>query len=268
MRGHRLLLFGERHWWRRRRFLRDYLPIHHRRWRRGHVICGGGFRSQDCFACGIHRNASAHRRGGNFTGVHLDCDSGHWLCAGKSALRNGRHCARYISVRVGDVRDVCRLVDHRRVIDVIDDGGVHGSTAHVDPFHIAAAHGIRWHINFTRTEREPSNIPAEAPSAPRANEDHQSGSVDRALCRGTSHPAPASAGIDPASVVKGRVAPGRVINPGVSPRVDPVPVAFAIRRPTGVNMRKPDVAVVGIVAPVAVVIEIVVADNIVRKILR
>jgi hypothetical protein len=46
-------------------------------------------------------------------------------------------------------------------------------------------------------------------------------------------------------------------------------VAFVIGSPTGIDaIGKPDVSVAGVVAPVAVVVEIVEADNIMRKVLR
>ncbi len=45
-------------------------------------------------------------------------------------------------------------------------------------------------------------------------------------------------------------------------------MAGVIRRPSDLNLRKPDMSVVRIVAPVAVVVQIVIADHIMRKILR
>jgi hypothetical protein len=45
-------------------------------------------------------------------------------------------------------------------------------------------------------------------------------------------------------------------------------MAGVIRRPSHLNLRKPDVTVLPIVAPVAVVVEIVIADDVMRKILR
>jgi hypothetical protein len=50
MRGHYLLLFRKRHWWRRRRVLSHYLPVRDcGRWS-GHMIGGIGARSQHAFS--------------------------------------------------------------------------------------------------------------------------------------------------------------------------------------------------------------------------
>src|SRR6185437_5566647 len=64
-----------------------------------------------------------------------------------------------------------------------------------------------------------------------------------------------------------RIAPRLVIYPGPAPRLDPGPVAIAIRRPVGSDLGGiPDLAVVGCALPVAVLIQVVVADHIRRNI--
>src|ERR1019366_838739 len=80
-------------------------------------------------------------------------------------------------------------------------------------------------------------------------------------------PAPTSANGYPASLVKGRVTPGGVIDPRVTPGSNPVPVAGVIGRPAGFHVREPDVAVARIVAPVTIVVEVFVADDVARQIL-
>src|ERR1700722_4214133 len=66
-----------------------------------------------------------------------------------------------------------------------------------------------------------------------------------------------------------RVAPGTVVDPSPSPRGDPIPVSFVIWSPAGVDVvGKPYVAVGGIVSPVAVVVEVVISDFVMRQILR
>ncbi len=134
-------------------------------------------------------------------------------------------------------------------------------------FTYASTHVIRRHINFPRTQREPSDIPAEA-TRPSTDEDNQRGRVNRLHCDRPGHPAPASPDTHPASVMKWRIAPGRVINPRPSPGSNPIPVARMIRRPPGRHLvGKPDVAVVRIVAPVALIIQVVITDHIARHVL-
>jgi hypothetical protein len=131
-----------------------------------------------------------------------------------------------------------------------------------------AADVVRGHINFTRPERKPSHIAAEA-DAPGANKDHQRWRIHRAHGHRSGHPAPASADNHPASVVIWRVAPRRVIHPRPSPRRDPVPMAFAIRRPARRHpVGVPDMSVVGVIAPVAIIVQVVIADHILRHVLR
>ena len=167
------------------------------------------------------------------------------------------------------------VIDNRGVVDVRDRGGIDRRIADVDPIHILPADVVRGHINFPRTQRKPSHITAEAnanansSSSSTANKHHQRGRIYGLHRDGSGHPTPASADRDPASVMEWRVAPGRVIDPRISPGSNPVPVALVIRRPACFNtVGVPDVAVVRIVAPVAIVIQILIADDIVGQILR
>src|SRR5208283_3815833 len=103
---------------------------------------------------------------------------------------------------------------------------------------------------------------------PAADEDHQRGGVHRLHIHRPGYPSPAASDRDPAAVVEGSVAPGIVVDPGPSPGIDPGPMADVIGRPTNFNpIGEPDVAVSGIVAPIAVFIEIVEAHYIGREIL-
>ncbi len=75
-------------------------------------------------------------------------------------------------------------------------------------------------------------------------------------------PAPAPAEPDPASVMRRGIAPRRRVDPRVAPTADARPVAVAVRRPARHHFgREPDVAVVGIALPRAVMIEIGIADH-------
>ena len=269
MRFQRLLLFCKRHRRRRWRRLRDHLPVHHCCRRRGHTIRGRRLRSQHALPRGSHRHPRAHRRGSDLPRVHGNRGSAHGLRAREGALRNRRYRALYIPVHVRHIRDVRGFVDDGGVVNIRDLDVIDGGIADVHPVHILPADMVRGHINFPRTQRKPSHIAAEADSNSAANKDHQRGRIDRPHCDRPGHPAPASADRHPASVVKRRVAPWRVIDPGISPRRDPVPMALVIRRPARGNaVGIPDMAVVRIVAPVAIVIQVFIADHVVRHILR
>ena len=149
------------------------------------------------------------------------------------------------------------VVDDGRVVDVGHLGDVHRRTADVDPGHVCLAHVIRRHINFPRTQWKPSHIAAEA-TRTAADEDHQRGRIHCLHCHRTGHPAPASANTHPASVVERRVAPRRIIDPRPSPGRNPSPMACVIWRPADSHpVGEPDMAIVRIVAPVALVIQIV-----------
>src|SRR6266403_2000938 len=269
MRCQCLLLFGKRH--RRRGWsrLRDHRPIHHCRRRRGHTIRGRGLRSEYALPRRGNCYPSTHGCSGNLARVHLDRCPGYRLRACEGALRNHRYRTLYIPVRIRHVRDgrVARVViDNRGVVNVRDCGGIYCRIADVHPVHILPADVVRGHINFPRTQRKPSHIAAEAnaySNTSAANEDHQRWSVYRLHLDGSGHPTPASSDRHPASIVERCVAPGRVIDPGISPGRNPFPVAVVIRRPACFNMvGEPDVAVVRIVAPVAIVIQILVADDV------
>ena len=154
------------------------------------------------------------------------------------------------------------------MIDVGHLRNVHRGIADVDAIHVSLAHVIRRHVHFPRTKREPSDVAAEA-SGTSADEDHQRRRIHGMPCRWTGDPTPASADAHPASVVKGSIAPRRVIDPGIAPRRNPCPMAGVVRSPASFNpVGKPDVSIGAIVAPIAVVIEILIANDIVRQILR
>src|SRR6185312_12657119 len=69
--------------------------------------------------------------------------------------------------------------------------------------------------------------------------------------------------------MKWREAPRLVIDPGPAPRIDPGPVAFAIRCPTAADAAgKPDAAVRRLRTPSAVAVEVLVSDHVGRYIAR
>src|SRR5713101_4761680 len=126
---------------------------------------------------------------------------------------------------------------------------------------------------FAKSEWEPADAatPAktgvEAPAA--AKEAHKGRPVDRRTKERARAPAPAAREIVPAAVVVRGKAPRRIVNPGPTPRADPVPIAVAVRSPARGDLgRIPNMPVLGLISPSAVIIEVVVADHIARNVTR
>ena len=128
---------------------------------------------------------------------------------------------------------------------------------------------------FAGGERKPSDAMAAArdqvrvPTGGAADEAHHCGGIDRTRVRPSGHPAPSRADTSPAPVVGRRKSPGRCVDPSPAPRRHVDPLAVAVGRPFGIHAaRVPHVAVVRIVLPVAVGIELLVADHIARDVAR
>jgi hypothetical protein len=262
------LLFGEGHGRRRRRFLGDHLPAHDGGGRRFDAACGCGLRSEHGLAGGNDGNPGGNRSAGELLGVHRNRDLGDGLRSGKCALGNDGHGSLNTSIGIGYVGDVGGFIDDGGVIDVGDHRGVDDGVAYVDLSHVSTADLVGRNVDFARSERKPADIAAPASGAS-TDEDNERGSVDGAHIDRAGNPSPAAAYEDPASVVERRVTPGRVIDPGVSPRRNPIPMAGVIRRPADGNLaRIPDMAVGAIVAPLAILIEIFEANDVAREIER
>ena len=85
----------------------------------------------------------------------------------------------------------------------------------------------------------------------------------------TGHPTPAIVDRHPAAVVRRCKTPGRIVDPGPTPRILPYPMAIAIWCPIGSDVaRVPHVAIVLLRTPTAVFVEIVCADDIAADILQ
>src|SRR5262249_50736784 len=134
-------------------------------------------------------------------------------------------------------------------IDVVDDGGIANKrVVDVHVTNVGAAAAIPRMKGFAPTEREPADTAtetkAEAPvratnEADKGRSIHWIGGVR------PRPPPPAPANERPAAIVIGSKAPRLVADPRPAPRANPVPVAVAVRRPTGVDFgRIPDVPVV------------------------
>src|SRR5262249_41974393 len=85
--------------------------------------------------------------------------------------------------------------------------------------------------------------------------------------RRARYPAPRTAVGNPAPVVERGKAPGRVIHPGPAPRRNPGPVAVTVRGPANDrDMWEPHRPVVGHRPPTTVVVQVLVADHVVRNV--
>ena len=139
-------------------------------------------------------------------------------------------CVRPAAVGIGMAGPFTAPSVHVRDVDVVHDDRV----GHVHVAHVARRVPVPRHVHFARREREPAHAVAERQghvhgrSADPADERRR---VVRTDVSRTRHPAPAMTHERPASVVEGREAPARVVDPGPAPRRDPAPAAVAIRRP-------------------------------------
>ena len=142
---------------------------------------------------------------------------------------------------------------------------------------VARAGPVSGPEGFARRQRKPAQggpwraararPPVIVRAAVAADKGDQRRGVHRARWQASRHPGPARANLRPASVVKRRKAPRRVIDPGPAPRGDPAPVAGAVGRPVQrQGARQPDGAIDGVLLPVAVAVELLVANGFARHI--
>src|SRR5579883_528561 len=120
---------------------------------------------------------------------------------------------------------------------------------------------------LTPAEREPTDSSAEAESESSseaaAEETDKRRPIERPRINGTWTPAPSSADESPASVVKWREAPRRVVNPGPAPWRHPTPIPVAVRGPANVYSRGvPNGAVVWDLAPRSIVVKVGIANRV------
>src|SRR5262249_52271501 len=81
-------------------------------------------------------------------------------------------------------------------------------------------------------------------------------------------PKPPGIAVTPATVVERRKSPRGIIDPRPSPRLHPCPLPIAVWGPShGYIIRIPDVAVFLGLAPLTIVIEILIAGNVIRKVI-
>src|SRR5581483_3160517 len=161
--------------------------------------------------------------------------------------RTFRTAAYFGVIVVGDVRDVrdARIGD-------------------VDSLEVAAASSIPRDVGLAVTKRAPSISAAEGEADAKvltAKPGHQGRRVHRTYIHRSGNPGPVT-DIDPAAVVIGREAPGRIVNPGPAPGADPCPVPVAIGSPPITHVsRHPDRTICRNRLPCAVVVKILITDN-------
>ncbi len=188
----------------------------------------------------------------------------HWLSAGKGLLRHSRDCAVDVPVRVGHVGDGRSFVDDGGVVDVGDGGLIDRCVADVDAIHVGRTDSVRRHVHFTRSQRKPRHIATASWST--THKYDQRRSIHGPNLSWARDPTPTARHKRPPAIVKWGVAPRLVIDPSPSPGIDPRPMSIMVGCPARINARVPHIAVLRVGLPIAVVIEILGADNIGRDV--
>src|SRR5580692_5331101 len=100
---------------------------------------------------------------------------------------------------------------------------------------------------FTKAQREPADAETSTKSEASAKETDERRTIDRHAKSWAGVPAPPVADVSPASVVKWRKAPWRIVHPRPAPRPDITPVAVAVGGPIRCDFRwVPDRTVVAV----------------------
>ena len=194
-------------------------------------------------------------------------------CGGSHRLAARQHRRRHHHQRVRQM-PVLELTRRLRVVDDRRDVGDVGDVRDVDVLRVARARLVARNKHLARREREPADgrlsAPADVdrhaqlrPADPR----HQRRRVHRLHDAHPRRPAPGVAHVDPAAIVERREAPRRVVNPGPAPRAHPGPVASAVRHPVHSHLlRHPQRAVLGVLLPAAIAVELVGAGHLGRHV--
>ena len=179
------------------------------------------------------------------------------------AIRDG-HGVHVMGIHEIDVVDVGRVqnvyVADKRVVDV----------DHSDETPPAGEPGEE---RLTKAQREPADPTAPAKSGAEtkasAEKADKGWAKHRRTKEGTRAPAPCAANECPAAIMEGRKAPRRIVNPSPAPGADPVPVAVAVRSPARGDLGGiPNMSVLRLIAPSAVIIQVAVADHVARNVVR
>src|SRR5271169_490945 len=146
------------------------------------------------------------------------------LAAGERAARGSGYGVSV--VRIGVVK-ICIGVEN---VDVVDVGVVY-----VDPVNVTVAPVIPGVERFAKAQGEPAD--AEADSKPKAEasaeETDERRAIDREADSRAGIPAPPTANVTPAAIVKRSKAPGSIVDPSPAPRTNIAPIAVAVGSPVG-----------------------------------
>src|ERR1700722_7295581 len=176
-----------------------------------------------------------------------------------------------------------RPIHHRGVVDVHHFRPVdHSRIRYVDPGYIHLARAIRRHPHIARSQRKPrhSNSGRTAEfdrcrNCSSSNKRYQRRRIDRPFVDASNrnrprHPTPAPARYhSPAPIMERRKSPRLVFHPRPTPWSNVCPMSIAIWRPIrSDSVRNPHMAILPIVAPRTMIVEIFVTDHIRRNIPR
>ena len=157
-------------------------------------------------------------------------------------------------------------IHHVGDIDICDVG-----VTDVDHTDILGADRVGRTIDLARSQREPGHAHAAADreGCARAAPDkpHECWSIDRRDTEGPGNPAPRRSDAGPAAIVEWSKAPRLGAHPSPAPGIDPGPVAVSIWSPVRIHVRgHPDRSVALHILPVAVLVEIFIADHVGRHV--
>src|SRR5262252_1017178 len=227
--------------------------------------------AHDTGADRFSRDRAAHRSGRNLARLHpqhvLRCRTRVHKCL----TRYNSHAVRHALVDVGDIVNRRVLVNDHRVVDVGHLRDVHGCIGDVDVIHVCPAHVVSRNIDFSRSQREPSNSNTRRKAEARSttHKSDKSRRPDRTHYNRSWNPEPSATHERPASVVEWRESPRLIFHPRPAPRPNIGPMPIAIRSPTYHHgARTPARAVSCYIAPVAVLVQILVAGHLARNIVR
>ena len=229
-----------------------------------------------------HRHRRRRRRHGRLR----DCSA--WR---SHELRRRMPCVGLTRLRCAGRADRCGQRGHRRhavghgtitiirmiavvittAIEIIDLGDIR-DVGDVDPLDVGTRYGIRRHIHLSRCQRKPASHgralrPARYGEVHAALPANHGRRPDRPRNHRARRPAPAIVDRHPAPVMRRRIAPRRIVDPGPAPRRHPQPASVPVGRPIcGHHRRCPDRAIVGRGAPHTVAIQLFVASGFGRDI--
>lgn len=187
----------------------------------------------------------------------------HCLTAHKASSRSRRH-------RRGIMR-VCIAPIHAVEVHVVHVADIRVVNIYVADVRATCAVPIPRMKHFTKTQRKPahSNTNSEAKSETAAKESNKSRSVHWIIPNRSWAPTPPAAKIIPASVVKWRKSPRRVVNPCPAPRSNIAPISGTVRSPPNSDaVGIPHWSVVRLLRPCSVVVQVRITHRVPRYVAR